>query len=129
MSRPASLACIETDQDGQGSALMLRRVPEDGGFARNMGTGNVVAQRKPAKRLSVLSVERHEPKTQIVPAVAGVKHHLVMVAQDRDQAAVLGQRDQLVEHSFGVEAAIDLITQSNDRVVRRRALQRGARAR
>jgi hypothetical protein len=61
-----------------------------------------------------------QPESEIVFAVSGPKHHLVVVSQDRHKAASVGQDDQLIENALAVDATINVIAQRDDRVVRLR---------
>lgn len=57
-----------------------------------------------------------EPESEIVLAIPGVQHHLIVISQDRHEAAAVGQGDQLVENAFAVEATIYEITERHDGV-------------
>ena len=62
------------------------------------------------------STELH-PRSECRPIVFGRQHDLVVIAEDRDQAASLRQIDQHVEHALRVEASINVIAQRDDRVI------------
>ena len=53
-----------------------------------------------------------------VDAGAGLLEHLVVVAQQRDQAAAAAQVDQSVEHSPAVRPSVDIIAQRDEAVLR-----------
>ena len=55
---------------------------------------------------------------QLHAAVADPQHHLVVVAQQRNELALLPQFQQAVERSAAVGAAVDVIAQRDQRVLR-----------
>ena len=50
--------------------------------------------------------------------ISAVEHHLLVVAEDRDQLATTTQIDQEIENFSTVRASVDVISQRDDGVVR-----------
>lgn len=51
----------------------------------------------------------HAQPGRRVEAGAGLQEHLLVVAQQRDQAAAASQVDEPVEHTTGVRATVDVV--------------------
>ena len=62
------------------------------------------------------STELH-PRPESPSVLLCFEHDLVVIAEQRDEAASLRQIDQRVEHAFGVDAPIHMIAERDDRVI------------
>jgi hypothetical protein len=60
------------------------------------------------------------PEPEIGPAFAGSEHHLVVVAEDRNEPAAALQLDEQVEHALRVGAAVHVVPEQDERIVRLR---------
>ena len=70
-----------------------------------------------------------EPLPMFAHHLAGPrgKEHLLVIAQQRDEPAMMFELDEYVEHSPAIGAAIDVVAQCHERVARRRLdLRQGA---
>ena len=79
--------------------------------------GIVRSQRRVAAKQEPIDVP-------LLPTVVDLQQHVVVVAQQRDQAALPPQVDQPLDRSTAVGAAVHVVAQCNDRVVRLRPNRR-----
>src|SRR5690349_11569352 len=60
------------------------------------------------------------PESEVVFSISGMQHHLIMISEDGYKSAAIRQSDQLIENVLRIDAAVDVIAQRDNRVIRRR---------
>ena len=75
---------------------------------------------RPARAIRVqgnVAAELH-PEREVVTALPGTQHHLLVIAHQGNQVALAFEPDQLVQHTLGIRAAINVVAQSDQRIRR-----------
>jgi hypothetical protein len=83
-----------------------------------MGGGDQIQPADVAVRIERRDPAAIQPELKIGSAVTGVKHHLVVVAQERNKLASVGECNQLIEDSTTIVASINHVTERDDHIVR-----------
>ncbi len=91
--------------EGQRTARDYMRRPDAGRMVRSVtGQRGIAPESQPIGR-------------QECVAAADVKHHLVVIAQQRHQPRLFAQRDKQFQHAADVRPAVGVVAQGDDRVV------------
>ena len=91
-------------------------------FSRKYQCSSGTSSRRPGPPLgeydrSAWLPPAREPAAEVGGALAGVEHHLLVVAAKGHQPAGAAQLQQLLDHRVGIGSAIDVIAEGDDEVV------------